>query len=234
MKKSVIWIVIAVVALVAAMLLGYQGLSRAQNTPAERPQFGEIKLLQPDLSGGATVMQALKNRKSTRSFLDKPLSLQHLSDLLWAANGVNREDGKRTAPAALGIQFVDIYVVLKEGVYLYDAPKNELVLVAAGDFRAETGMQHFVSTAPLNLVYVADLAKLKRLPEFVPVMSREAKLGWAYVAAGAQSENVYLYCASAGLGAVVRALIDRGKFGQTARLRPEQVIVLTQTVGYPG
>lgn len=234
MKKSTIWVLAAILAIVAATLIGYQGQSRAQGTPAERPQFREIKLLQPDLSGGATVMKALKNRKSTRSFLDQPLSLQHLSDLLWAANGVNREDGKRTAPAAINIQFVDIYVVLKEGVYLYDPLKSELLPVAAGDFRAETGMQHFVSTAPLNLVYVADLAKLKRLPEFVPVMSREAKLGWASVEAGAQSENVYLYCASEGLGVVVRALIDKEKFGQTARLRPDQIILLAQTIGYPG
>lgn len=174
-------------------------------------------------------MQALKNRKSERELSDKKLSLQHLSELLWAANGVNREDGKRTAPSASNKHPVDVYVVLQEGVYLYEPVKHQLLPVVEGDFRKLTGMQNYVYTAPVNLIYVADLGRLKDLPTSV---STEEKLKWAYVEAGHKAENVYLYCASEGLGAAERTLIDKEKLGKVIKLRSEQTVISAQTIGY--
>ena len=192
-----------------------------------------LQLSAPNLDKGVPFMQALKNRKSTRELSDKKLSLQHLSELLWAANGVNREDGKRTAPVAMNKQVIDIYVVLQEGVYLYEPVKNQLVPIAEGDFRKQAGMQDFVFFAPVNLVYVLDLDKYKDLPPFAANLPNEEKIKWACIAAGCQAQNVNLYCASEGLGATVRGLIDQKIFGEVIKLRPDQIIILAQTVGYP-
>lgn len=192
-----------------------------------------LKLTAPNLDKGMPLMQALKNRKSTRELSDKKLSMQQLSELLWAANGVNREDGKRTAPAAMNKQTVDIYVVLPEGVYLYEPIKNQLVPIAEGDFRKQAGVQDFVFIAPVNLVYVLDLDKYKGLPPFAANLSNEEKIKWAGIAVGCQAQNVSLYCASEGLGTTVRGLIDQKIFGEIIKLRPEQIIILAQTVGYP-
>ena len=139
---------------------------------------GVIKLNPPDLNGGISLMQALKKRKSTRDILDKKLTMQQLSDLLWAADGVNRPDGKRTSPAAMGIYCVDIYAVLPEGVYLYDSAKHELKPVAKGDFRKLAGMQDFVFIAPLNLVYVFTLRNPKESHGPAPVPEERRKIFW--------------------------------------------------------
>lgn len=175
------------------------------------------------------VMQALKNRRSGRELSDKKLSLQHLSELLWAADGVNREDGRRTVPSAQNKHLVDIYVVLQEGVYLYEPVKHQLLPVAEGDFRKLAGRQDYACNAPTNLVYVADLGKLRGSPMRAP---SEEELKWAHIETGHQSENVYLYCASEGLEATTRTSIDKGEFSKLAGLRPEQVVVAAQTVGY--
>lgn len=188
-----------------------------------------IKLNSPKLDKGISIMQALKNRKSERDLSDKKLSLQHLSELLWAANGVNREDGKRTAPSALNRHTADVYVVLQEGVYLYKPVKHQLIPIVEGDFRKLTGTQDYVYTAPVNLIYVADLDKLKDLPK---PASTDEKLKWACIEAGHKAENVYLYCASEGLGATTRMLIDKEKIGNTIKLRSEQIVILAQAVGY--
>jgi len=189
-----------------------------------------IKLNSPKLDKGISIMQALKNRKSERELSDKKLSLQHLSELLWAANGVNREDGKRTAPSASNKHPVDVYVVLQEGVYLYEPVKHQLLLIVEGDFRKLAGMQNYVHTAPVNLIYVADLDKLKDLPTPAPT---DEKLKWTYIEAGHQAENVYLYCASEGLGVRTRTLINKEKLGNAIKLRSEQTVISAQTVGYP-
>ena len=178
-------------------------------------------------------MLALKDRRSERSFSDKKLSLQQISELLWSANGVNRDDGKRTAPAAVNVQFVDIYAVTQEGVFQYDAIKHRLIPIVAGDLRKECGMQDFVSVAALNLVYVADFQKSKILPSFAANSTQEVKLQWAYLGAGAQSQNVNLYCASEGLGTVVRTSINAEIFGKIIHISPEQIVLLAQTIGYP-
>jgi nitroreductase len=174
-------------------------------------------------------MQALKDRKSEREFSGRKLSLPHLSELLWAANGVNREDGRRTAPSAQNKHVVDVYVVLQEGVYLYEPAGHQLLPLVEGDFRKLTGMQDYVFNAPVNLVYVANLDKLKdsRMPA-----PTDEKMKWAYIEAGHKAENVYIYCASEGLGARTRMLIDKEKLGNVMKLRPEQTVISAQTVGY--
>jgi nitroreductase len=190
-----------------------------------------IKLNQPDLNKGISLMQALKKRKTNRDISDKKLTPQQLSDLLWSADGVNRPDGKRTSPAAMGIYCVDIYVVLPEGVYLYDPAKHELKPIAKGDFRKSAGMQDFVSIAPVNLVYVFTPRNPKDAPARAPVPEEKRKI-WGDVEVGCIVQNVYLYCASEGLATVVRGMIDQKKFGEVTKVKPEQIIV-AQTIGYP-
>jgi nitroreductase len=190
---------------------------------------GVIKLNPPDLNKGIPVMQALKKRKTQRDISDKKLTLQQLSELLWAADGINRPDGKRTAPAAMAMYAVDIYVVLPEGVYLYDVAKHELAPIAKSDFRKLAGMQDFVFIAPVNLVYVLNLKNWQNLSRPVPEQKRDF---WIHCEVGFLAQNVNLYCASEGLGATVRGIIDEKKFSEVIKVRPEQ-IVLAQTIGYP-
>ncbi|MBI4893923.1 MAG: SagB/ThcOx family dehydrogenase [Acidobacteria bacterium] len=174
----------------------------------------------PVTSGGKPLMEALKARQSGREFSPRKLPEQTLSNLLWAAWGVNRpEKGGRTAPSAMNRQEVDLYAVTAEGAFLYDAKKHALQAVAAGDLRALAGTQGFVKDAPLNLVLVADTAK-------------SGDLTYAAISAGAISQNVYLYCASEGLSTVVRASVDRPALEKALRLRPEQKILVAQTVGF--
>jgi nitroreductase len=193
--------------------------------------FDTIKLLKPDIKKGMPLMQALNLRKTTRELSDKKLTFQQLSELLWAANGINREDGKRTAPAAMNKQFVDLYVVLQEGIYKYNAILNRLEPVKKGDYRKETGSQDFVSVAAVNLLYVADQSKLNDLPSRAGKISTEEMLKWAYTGAGCQAENVSLYCASEGLGTVIRVSVDGAKIANLMNFLPGQTVLLAQTVG---
>ncbi|MGC8794547.1 MAG: SagB/ThcOx family dehydrogenase [Bryobacteraceae bacterium] len=185
-----------------------------------------VELPPPQTEGGKPLMQALKERKSTREFGPRPLPVQVLSNLLWAAFGVNRPDGHRTAPSASNMQEIDIFVALPEGLYLYDAKAHRLNPVLAEDIRAATGTQAFVGQAPLNLVYVADYARMGKRPD-------EAKVFYSAADTGFIAQNVYLFCASEGLNTVVRASIDREKLAARMKLRPDERIVLAQTVGYP-
>jgi SagB-type dehydrogenase family enzyme len=187
----------------------------------------EIKLLEPRTSGGRPLMEVLKDRKSIRSFSNKELSLQELSNLLWAAFGINRpEEGKRTAPSAMNKQEIDIYVAKKDGLYLYNAKKNVLIKILDEDIRGDTGGQDFVKDAPLNLVYVADYSKMGGT-------SQESKDLFSAANTGFISQNVYLYCASEGLGTVVRGWMEKEKLHKKMRLKENQKIILAQTVGYP-
>ena len=170
-------------------------------------------------------MEAISKRCSEREFASQELPLPLLSSLLWAAYGVNREDGYRTAPSALNAQEVDVYVALPSGAYLYDAVANQLQLVASSDLRRVTGYQDFVDEAPLDLVFVADYSRMK----LVPVGLRES---YASVATGAISQNVYLFAASAGLATVIRAWIDREAIANALGLGHDQQVLLSQTVGY--
>jgi len=179
----------------------------------------DIKLNAPNKNGGKPLMQALSERKSTRDFIDKDLPVTVLSDLLWAANGFNRED-KRTSPTANNRQEIDVYVTLKEGVYFYDAKNQLLKLIKSGDHRKSAGTQDFVATASLNLIYVADMNKAS---------SRE----YAYTDCGFIAQNVYLFAASEGLGAVVRGSFNKDSLAELLNLPSHQEVLLTQSVGYP-
>jgi nitroreductase len=186
-----------------------------------------LKLPPPRVSGGRPFMETLAARRSSRDFDARPLDLPTLGDLLWAANGVNRTDSTlRTAPSARNRQELDVYVVTAEGAALYDPFRHELRPVATGDLRPQTGLQDFVSAAPVNLVYVADLARMQDT-------STEKQFFYSALDAGCVSENVYLFCASAGLATVVRGWVDRGALAKALRLRPEQRIVVAQSIGYP-
>jgi SagB-type dehydrogenase family enzyme len=188
---------------------------------------GVVKLPGPKTSGGRPLMEVLKDRKTIRSFSQKELPLQELSNLLWAAFGVNRPgEGKRTAPSAMNKQEIDIYVAKKDGLYLYDANKNVLQKIHGDDIRVYTGSQDFVGVAPINLLFVADYSKFGNIP-------KENKDFFSAADAGFIAQNVYLYCASEGLATVVRALIDREKLGKLMKLKENQKIILAQTVGYP-
>lgn len=180
-----------------------------------------ISLPAPQTEGGMPLMQALKQRHSTRAFSAQPLSLQTLSNLLWAGFGINRADGHRTAPSAMNWQEVDIYVTTADGAYLYDAKANALQPVAAGDLRAVAGTQPFVKDAAVNLVYVADTTRTKGNTEVIGADT------------GFIAENVYLFCASEGLVTVVRASVDRAAVAKAFKLRPEQRVTLAQSIGYP-
>ncbi len=191
---------------------------------------GEIKLVllpNPQVDGGRPLMQVLKDRSSSRSFSTEKLSAQVLSNLLWAASGINRPDtGKRTAPSAVNRQEIDIYIATADGLYLYEAKSQALNLLMSDDIRALTGRQDFVKEAFANLIYVADFSRMGDVP-------KEDKELYSAADTGFISQNVYLYCASERLATVVRGSIDRQALAKAMNLRPDQKIILAQSVGYP-
>ena len=183
-----------------------------------------IILPQPQMDGGRPLMQVLKERKTSRDFAPDKLSPQVLSNLLWAAFGVNRPDGHRTAPSAMNWQEIQIFVAMNDGLFLYDAKANRLEPVLAQDVRGMTGTQAFVADAPVNLIYVADTSK---------VGSGAEREMYAAADAGFVAQNVCLFCASEKLVTVVRGSVDRVALAKVMKLRPEQKIILAQSVGYP-
>lgn len=194
--------------------------------PNKGDAANSISMPPPEKHGDLPIMKALAKRRSSRDFAPDPLPLQLLSNLLWAAHGMNRADGGRTSPSALNVQEIDVFVALPSGAYRYDATAHELHLVASSDLRRITGYQDFVDEAPLDLVYVADHSRVK----LVPVGQRES---YASVAAGAITQNVYLFAASNGLATVIRAWIDRAAIADALGLTHDQQVSLSQTVGYP-
>ena len=186
-----------------------------------------VKLPEPKTQGGMPLMQALKERKSVREFSSRELTIEVISDMLWAAAGINRpESAHRTAPSGMNMQEIDIYLAKADGLYLYDAKGNMLIPIVSGDIRALTGSQPFVKDAPVNLIYVADLSKMSRLSPEVADFYAGADTGFI-------SQNVYLYCASSGLATVVRGSVDKPALAKAMKLRPDQKIIFAQTVGYP-
>ncbi|MGD0958218.1 MAG: SagB/ThcOx family dehydrogenase [Methylomonas sp.] len=186
-----------------------------------------IKLPPVQMETGGAIMQILQARKSTREFSTEKLSAQMLSDLLWAAFGVNRpETGGRTAPSTRNWQDIDIYVAAADGLYLYDAKSNALKLILRKDVRAQTGTQDFVGLAPVNLIYVSDFMRM------AADTSPEDKKLTASIDTGFIGQNVYLFCASKGLATVVRGSIDVGALAKTMSLKSSQWIVAAQSVGY--
>jgi len=217
---------VSVIGTTSLLLILSGGLGVAQ-------QLQPIMLPAPQTTGGKPVMEALSLRATSRSFASTELSMQTLSNLLWAAWGINRSDaerhgggkGLRTAPSASDWQETDVYVVMQQGSYVYDATTNSLKPVVSGDYRGLTGTQLFVKDAPVTLVFVADKSKMKN------ARSMAEHMMWADAAF--VSENVYIFAASEGLATGVRASIDRSALGNALKLSPDQEITLAQCVGFP-
>ena len=186
-----------------------------------------IKLPPPNLNSGKSLMQSLQARKSSRDFSTKKLPVEVLSNLLWAACGINGpESGRRTAPSAVNWQKVDIYVAMADGLYLYNAKEHVLKPVINQDIRALTGKQTFVKDAPVNLIYVADYSRMGGA-------NAEERNSYSAADTAFIAQNVYLYCASEGLATVVRGSIYRDVLAKAMQLLDNQRIILAQTVGYP-
>jgi SagB-type dehydrogenase family enzyme len=191
-----------------------------------------IKLPPPNLNGGKSLMQSLQARKSTRDFSAKKLPVEVISNLLWAACGINRPDsGRRTAPSAVNWQEIDVYVAMEEGLYLYNAKAHELTPVLKSDLRRNTTTiiqpsRNSVADAAVQLIYVADYSRMAFYT------NDEDKKFYSAADTGFIAQNVYLYCASAGLAAVVRGMVDRDGLTKEMKLRADQKITLVQAVGY--
>lgn len=206
-----------------------------------------IKLLEPNKKRGLPVMEALSVRASVREWSDKELGLQDLSDLLWAANGINRPDKKKTASSAMNAQDVDIYVFMKDGAYLYDAANHALVPVLAGDYRSELMMMRPggpggpgapgakpeakpgpggpPSSAPVQLILVSDISRFR-------MGETPSKLEWAAIDTGIVSQNISLFCAGTGLGTRPRGSMDKAKIKELLKLSDTQYPLLNHPVGY--
>jgi SagB-type dehydrogenase family enzyme len=193
--------------LVLCMMLGFAVMLQAQ----------DIKLNTPDKKGGKTLMEALSERRSERVYVKKTMPAQMLSNLLWAANGFNRDD-KRTAPTAMNRQETELYVVFDNGAYFYDAKKNVLQRIVEGDVRAALGQANITDAAALSIVIVADLNK--------------SAIEHARISAGYISQNIYLFAASEGLGTVARASFKGDELAKALRLNDKQAVILVQPVGF--
>ena len=206
----------------SAGLIGAAVLAAAPAAAADT----ERTLPPPRKDGGKPLMQALQARRSTREYADRALPAEVLSDLLWAAFGVNRPSGDRTAPYWRHIMVVDVYAAMADGVWFYDPRRHMLTRHSGDDIRAQTGQQEFVASAPLNLIYVAHGERMKEVPQ-------EARRLYASVDTGFIGQNVYLYCASEGLATVFRGAVLSEALGRTLKLGDGQFVTFCQSVGYP-
>jgi SagB-type dehydrogenase family enzyme len=198
------------------------GLSAMNAQPVET-----IKLPEPQKTGGMSIMEALNNRQSQRSYSSRELTQQQMSNLLWAAYGINRPNGYRTAPSARTAHQFDIYIIKNDGWYLYDAQQHAMLKMGSENLQEHAGTQDFVQTAPVNLVFVVDYDKMESFDDKMKVFYSATDVGYI-------SQNVYLYCAAEGLATIVRGQIDKPKAKEVLKLRPNQHVILAQTVGYPG
>lgn len=206
-----------IIPLFAIILLSFTAISQ-QNI---------VDLPKPEKKGGKPLMEALNERQSSRSFSDKLMPRQNLSDMLWAAFGINRpENSKRTAPTSRNVQDIDIYVVTKEGAYLYLPEKHALQHIVGDDIREFMGKQEFVADAAVNIVYVSDFSKYKGDNDEVKKITASAHCGFI-------GQNVYLYAASEGLSCVFRAWIDKELIHEKLGLEKNQHVMYSQTVGFP-
>jgi len=186
-----------------------------------------IALPRPQTDAGKPLMQSLKDRRSWREFSRDELPAQVLSDLLWAACGVNRpETTGRTSPSAENWQEIDVYVGTREGLFVYDATNHALIRRLTKDIRSLTGLQSFVMDAPVELVYVADFSRAEGATD-------EERRLYCVADTGFIAQNVYLFCASEGLATVVRGAVDRAPLAKAMGLGRHQRIILAQTIGYP-
>lgn len=202
--------------LILVLLLSFTGLSAQE----------EIRLPAAQKTGGMPLFEALDHRQTIRSFNANPLSEQDLSNLLWAAFGINRDDGRRTAPSARNWQEFDIYLIMADGWYVYDPQSHAIIKQGSEDLRGYAGGQDFVATAPLNLIFVSDRDRMTGV-------SSENHERLSSINVGYISQNVYLFCASEGLATVARGYIDKAVLHEVLQLSPSQKVILGQTVGYP-
>jgi nitroreductase len=231
-----------------AALPALGALADSPGSSEERNALAAIALPKPKVDGGKPLLQALSERKTNRSISPEPLPTPVLSNLLWAAFGVNRPDGRRTAPSAMNIQEIDVYVFLPEGVYIYDAGAHSLAPVLEGDQRGKglkappppaagaaprpvrsSGPEP--ASIPVTLVYVADLDKWKAGGRRAPELSQQTE--WANAHAGFIAQNVYLFAASEGLASSFRANVDAGAVATLLRLQPAQKALYSHLIGYP-
>ena len=202
----------------AAVIAGTSGLAAQEATI--------MKLPPPRAQGGKPLIEALKLRRSIREYADRALPQQVLSDLLWAAFGINRPSGDRTAPYWRHIMVIDVYAAMADGVWYYDPKRHLLQQHSRADIRAATGQQDFVAGAPLNLIYVAHGERMQDV-------SPEERRLYASVDTGFIGQNVYLFCASEGLATVFRGAVDTKRLAQIMELDPMLFVTFAQTVGYP-
>lgn len=200
------------------------GVISAPNLFARDIKPGDLP--KPVSAEDGSLQSALQHRKSTRSFDVKPIPEQLLSDLLWAAFGVNRpKSGKRTAPSAYNKQEIDMYVITASGLFLYEPVPHSLKSTSTGDFRNLAGRHGYAKKAPVNIIYVSDYSKMMKMPDEKKGMLTAANTGFI-------GQNVYLFCALHGLGTVIRDGIDRAALAKAMKLRDDQKIILAQSVGY--
>jgi len=207
----------AAVAVAAAVAAQAQEQEQGKGNPRTLPKA--------QTSGGMSLLEALKLRRSTREYSARSIPEQTLSNLLWAAFGINRPSGDRTAPYWRHIMVIDVYLAMADGVFLYEPKDHVLVPYLQDDIRVHTGLQDFVATAPLNLIYVAHGERMKDI-------SPEDRRLYASVDAAFIGQNVYLYCASEGLASVFRGAVDYEKLARRMKLPAEQFVTFAQTVGY--
>lgn len=188
----------------------------------------DIKLNEPLKTGGVSVMEAFANRQSSSEFADRELSIQDLSSLLWAANGINRENGKKTAPSAQNSQDIDVYVALPKAVYRFDAQANNLILIAEGDYRGLAGGKKDNPLPPSILYIVADASKYT--PSAYNTMEHITNMN--KVDAGIVSQNISIFCSGMGLGTKPRAQMNHAELKKALKLSDSQTLILNHPVGY--
>jgi hypothetical protein len=213
-----------------------------KNDTGDALELQPIKLLKPKLGKGKSLSKAFENRKTIREVSDKKLSLQVLSNLLWAACGINRNKGPfglpgRTAASASNSQEIDVYVALKEGTYIYDAFQHKLIPIVAEDLRPLAigpGQVSIGDNAPVRLIYVADINKLANTSGYQEpgLQDTEVQKSYYFVDTGLIAGNVYLFSASQGMAAWFHNC-DKSALSSKLKLRDNQHILFGQTVGYP-
>lgn len=221
MKKTLFWMLVCCLSL---QVSAQKKVNILGGSVGEIKEETRIELPKPEYGSGLPLMEALKRRATSRSFLPEPLPMQEISNILWAANGVNRpQSGMRTAPSARNAQEIDVYVFLERGVFLYNADKHLLDPIVMKDFRKEVSSQKFFVEAPMVLVYVANYDKMVKF-------SDEAKEFYSATDVGFVSQNVYLYCASSNLSTVVCGMFNKELIQKVLNIKNGKIL-LVQPVG---
>lgn len=219
--------------LLAIVMIGsLSGLGLAQ-------ELATIRLNEPSKKRGLPFMEALWVKASAQEWSDKELSLEDLSDLVWAANGINRPDVRKyTASSAMNAHDVDLYLFMKEGIYLYDADKHELKPILPGDFRSQIlrtppprpkdagGPPHPApSNPPIQIILISDFSRFR-------AGTQEQKYEWGAIDAGIVSQNISLFCAATGLKTRPRASMDKEVIKKLLNLKDTQYVFLDHPIGY--